>query len=106
MGFIKEMQSLLTEEASTIQTSASNLIPIDRDFIIRLANYIDSRFPAYGGFDNDIYNEIRKKMDETDPKMVLKIKSKIHKIVIDEKKKFLDRVQNRIAKIMIPEKKE
>jgi hypothetical protein len=102
MAFLKEMNYQLSEEENKD-------VPMDfisREFIIKLVNYIDSRFPQYGGFDNDIYNEIRKYMDETDSKQVKKIKEKVHNIVIKEKVKFLKRIQNSVEKLQVPKKGE
>ena len=80
---------------------------LDKNFIIRLVDYVDTKIelPAFGSFDNQILNEVRKSMDESDNKKVISVKKRIHKLVIDEKKKFLERLQRRMEKVKVPKKK-
>jgi len=94
----------LTPESG--ETSASsNKEHINKEFIVKLINFIDSRFPAYGEFDDKILNEIRKYIDQSDNKEVLKIKSKIHQVILNEKKRFLDKLYIKVSKILVPKKK-
>ena len=80
---------------------------INKQFVIKLINYLDSKFSLeYGSFDNSVYNEIRSFMDQSDNKVVKRYKERIHKIILDEKRKFLKRIQNRLERFNVPKKKE
>ena len=119
MSFIQILKEdyLYEDETTTnpdVSTSADNQETtendgkeyIDKTFVIKLCNYIEQLFPGYGSMDNSILNEVRKKIDETDPKIVKKTKEKIHSIILDERKKLLKRIQTRVEKLRIIPKKE
>ena len=78
--------------------------PVDNKFTIALCNYLETIFPKYGTFDDQILNEIRKYMDETDSKVVRKTKEKIHNIILKEKEKLLKRIQHRMENVKVPKK--
>jgi hypothetical protein len=80
--------------------------PLNKEFSIKLCNYLEHLFPGFGTFDSQILNELRNYIDETDNKLVKKTKEKIHGIILDEKKKFLKRIQNRMERLEVVPKKE
>jgi hypothetical protein len=86
-------------------SGAGNDVLVNKEFIIKLANYLDKKLTLeYGTFDDQIGNEVRKYMDESDNKVVKKVKEKIHKIILDEKRKFLRKIQTRMERFRVPKK--
>lgn len=78
---------------------------ISKDFAVKLTNYLDKKLDLeFGTFDTAVCNEIRKYMDESDNKVVKKVKEKIHKIIVKEKHDFLKRVQNKMERLRVPKK--
>jgi hypothetical protein len=95
----------LTAEMNSISGNDS-ISPVDKDFIIKLANHLDKKLTLeYGTLDDQIYNEIRNYMDQSDNKKVKQVKERIHKIILDEKRKFLKKIQTRMERLQIPKKK-
>ena len=96
----------LTPESGESNESSEEVL-VNKEFIIKLANYLDKKLTLeFGTFDDQIGNEVRKYMDESDNKVVKKVKEKIHKIILDEKRKFLRKIQTRMERFKVPKKKE
>lgn len=97
--FIEEVQkelSLLVEEESAS-------VEIDPNFVARLVNYLEQKFPNYGEFDIQVANEIRKHM-LGDNSYVKKVKKRIHEIINKCKNKFLHDITNKVEKIKVQPK--
>ncbi|MEM4260961.1 MAG: hypothetical protein QXG00_07005 [Candidatus Woesearchaeota archaeon] len=99
-----ESSNIESETPEEITPPKENETFIDKRFVVRLVDYVDSKInlPAFGSFDDAILNEIRKVMDESDNKLVLRTKQRIHKIILDEKKKFLEKIQRRVGNLKVP----
>lgn len=88
-----------------VTSGSDKEVPINREFVVKLTNYLDKLLTLeFGTTDNNIYNEIRKFCDERDPKVVKKIKERIHKIILDEKRKYLKRIQTKMEMLKVPKK--
>jgi len=71
------------------------------EFISRLVNHLEKMFPAYGDFDQQIGNEIRKYMSGEDNKKVKNMKKRLHDIILKLKVKFLVGVQNKAERLKV-----
>lgn len=91
----KELNLLVEEESASVQ--------IDPNFVARLANYLEQKFPNYGEFDIQVANEIRKHM-KGDNSYVKKVKKRIHEIINKCKAKFLHDLTNKVEKIKVQPK--
>ena len=99
--------NLTPDSGETVETDQveSNKVPLDNKFIVSLVNHLDEKLKLeFGSFDSAICNEVRKYMDESDGKEVKKVKERIHKIILDEKRKFLKRIQTRMEQFKVPKK--
>ena len=97
--FLKEVQ----KELNLLNEEESVSVQIDPNFVARLANYLEQKFPNYGEFDIQVANEIRKHM-MGDNSYVKKIKKRIHEIINKCKSKFLHDITNRVEKIKVQPK--
>lgn len=93
----KQLNLLVEEESASVQ--------IDSNFVARLVNYLEQKFPNYGEFDIQVANEIRKHM-VGDSGYVKKVKKRIHEIINKCKHKFLHDVTNKVEKIKIQPKRK
>ena len=91
-------------EQITMSNQDDGKVAVDKQFIIKLTNYLDRLFPQFGTFDDQIGNEIRNYMDQSNNDEVIRMKKRIHKLVIDEKKMFLERLQRRLSRVRVPKK--
>ena len=91
--FADEVKLLIEGEAASIG--------LDPQFISRLCNYLEKRFPNYGDFDFAVGNEIRLYMQQSDNTYVKKVKQRIHDIINKAKAKFLRDIYNKVEKVKV-----
>ena len=97
MSFLDKMERELLEEAMKIQS-------LDSKFVTKLMNYLESVFPSYGEFSQNINTELKKVVpvgDEEKMKEFGKVKKKIHDIVTKAKQKFLNDVEKKVTDLKI-----
>lgn len=97
MGFLDMMERELILEAAQKEE-------LNKKFIVKLMNYLESIFPDYGQFSQNMTTELKAHMKigtEEKAKELKKVRKKIHEIITKEKMRFLNNVQNKVERIQV-----
>jgi len=98
MEFKKYLKERLIIEELTLLEDEVETKPLDKKFIIKLMNYLESLFPSYGDFDNSMSVELSKYV-KGDIKDVRKLKKRIHEIILRLKHKLIRDTQTKVEKL-------
>jgi hypothetical protein len=98
MEFKKYLKERLIIEELILLEDEVETKPLDKKFIIKLMNYLESLFPSYGDFDNSMSVELSKYV-KGDIKDIRKLKKRIHEIILRLKHKLIRDTQTKVEKL-------
>jgi len=99
---IKFSQYYLVEGIEDLIKENEEKESLNREFILKMMNYLDGLFPSYGKFDGSINNELQKYMRSGENgKDIRRIKKRIHDILQKAKNKMLGSIQAKVEKIQV-----